>query len=84
MSETETFVDDFSSEEEAATVLMSRPGLTVFVGKKQQRGRSAVMAGSRAVTWHRAINCVGANHAERAAAYVERYRTAHQRQRLPA
>jgi len=84
MSDAETFADDFASEERAADLLMQRPGLTVFVGKRNQRGRSAVMAGSHAVTWHRAINCVGADHAERAAGYVARYRSLHRREQLPA
>lgn len=71
---TEQFVDDFSSEYAAAEMLYARPGLTVFVGKRQQRGRTEVMAGAHNVPWFRAVSCVGGNHAERAAEFVTMYR----------
>jgi hypothetical protein len=64
---------DLAAEQRAATLLYARPGLTVFVGKRNRHNRTDVMAGSRG-NWFRAISCIGDNHAERAAGYVEAYR----------
>lgn len=76
----ETWVDDFTHEEKALEQLLMRPGLRVFVGRREgNRARSAVMAGRHDVPYFRAINCVGANHAERAARYVAAYYAAHAR-----
>jgi hypothetical protein len=67
-------VDDFSSEQRAAEMLYERPDLCVFVGKRERRGRTDVMAGSANVPWFRAVSCVGGNHADRAADIVAEYR----------
>lgn len=78
------FVDDFSSEYHAAALLYERPDLCVFVGKRERRGRTDVMAGSATVPWFRAISCVGGNHADRAADFVAEYRDRQSMQRMLA
>lgn len=75
MSDPAKFIDDFSPEYAAAEALYLRPGLCVFVGKRQRGGRTDVMAGSPRVPWFRAVSCVGGNHAERAAGFVATYRS---------
>lgn len=72
------WVDDFSKEEEALQQLLMRPGLRVFVGKREgNRARTDIMAGGTGVPWFRAISCVGADHSERATRYVAAYYQAH-------
>lgn len=78
------FIDCFRSEQHAAELLYQRPNLCVFVGKRTRRGRTDVMAGSATVAWFRAVSCVGANHAERAADYVAEYRDRQAMERMLA
>lgn len=66
---------DLEHEEAETLALLARPGLTVFVGRRQRVSSSDVMAGRKSdIPWFRAVHCVGADHLDRAAAIVERYR----------
>lgn len=65
------------TEELAAfAALCERPGLTVFVGRREKRGSTDVMAGKPPeVPWFRAIHCIGDDHWVRAAHFVNGYKT---------